>query len=560
MSVRVVLVLFLMGAVAGAAQPPAGLKPDDPLIERRLKELLTNPATADADELLNLSALREFARYFSRVPNPTSGQRDTLNWLLKSKRLLPVLMMTIGEGDPPDNVLEVLRSLRADHRQQLDENPELAAAMCVVWDAPERYGPDPEVAKVDPTIVSSVFARLLKSLPRDDWGNAELLVYVADVELTDAELDWAAGRFGKEVNVSRVFASIPYAEGEWYDRRAFHERTQSDPDERAFVLPNIVKRGGPGADVAYATAQIARSAGIPAAIVRAAEAGDGAQPAWVAFVTSASPPAWDMYSARYTAHADWPGEVIDPQTYAPIDDSELALIAASARMPSSQRLASMALVKAADLAPAHQLMATFERAVESWPTNRRAWHTHAVMEAEGKLKLPDAQKSAELMEKHLLREFPEFLLALRLRTLQKSGTLDHAAGMTRLRRTFRDRQPLLAQIELAAGDRLREDKRRPESVAAYLQALQLSNESPATAFRALNRLDDLLRHMDDGVPRLQALYAEIFPKLTPPKQSRLGSSTPYYRIGARYAAVLDELKQPQPASAIRAKIGQVVLP
>ena len=38
-------------------------------------------------------------------------------------------MMSISTSDPPERVLEVLRALRADHRERIEEFPELAAAV-----------------------------------------------------------------------------------------------------------------------------------------------------------------------------------------------------------------------------------------------------------------------------------------------------------------------------------------------------------------------------------------------------------------------------------------------
>ena len=41
--------------------------------------------------------------------------------------LAAVIMMAVSSADPPERVLEVLRALRADHRERVEEFPELAA-------------------------------------------------------------------------------------------------------------------------------------------------------------------------------------------------------------------------------------------------------------------------------------------------------------------------------------------------------------------------------------------------------------------------------------------------
>src|SRR5205085_3129848 len=108
-----------------------------------------------------------FAKYFARVGQLTDGQRDTLAWLPTQPKLLTELMSVAGPADPPDRVLEVLRTLRADYHDRLEEFAGAAAAMCVVWDAPERFPPAPggeaENSPIDSAEISRLFGHFVRN-------------------------------------------------------------------------------------------------------------------------------------------------------------------------------------------------------------------------------------------------------------------------------------------------------------------------------------------------------------------------------------------------------------
>jgi hypothetical protein len=67
----------------------------------------------------------------------------------------------------------------------------------------------------------------------------------------------------------------------------------------------------------------------------------------------------------------------------------------------------------------------------------------------------------------------------------------------------------------------------------------------------------LLRKADE-LPRLGEIYHEVWTSLPRPSPARWGRTTPYYRIGEKYAAVLDELHS-NDAGMVRTKISNVVI-
>jgi hypothetical protein len=522
-------------------------------VEPRLREMLGDLDHVNRDELVHVAALREFGRYFARVDAVSDGQMDTLAWLATQPKLMETLMLETCSADPPDRVAEVLRSLREDHRAKMEEFAELTTAICVVWDAPERFGPD-EDAKIESEQVSRLFAHFAdaKSRVASDVKKTpvELLVYVVDLELTDQEVSWAAERFGRQPNVPALARSVPYHEGVGYDK------SKDVLDEHSYVLPNVLRGGGTCEDSARFAAQIGKSCGIPATVVKAADVTDGPATAWVGFVGSTHA-RWDFVSGKLSEHATFAGELIDPQSYSPISEGEAALSAAASPIALRDRLASLALSKSADLASAADSPALFERAIDWSPCNRSAWFALAQLASNRKLSDEQIRVVDRLMTKHLGRSDPQFAVLLRLRMLEGRGLIEFEDGIRHLRADYGDRPEALAAMLLALADRERSDGRAGPAVETLLELLRAQSRNGAIALAAMGRLEQLLRKSDE-LARLSEVYRDVFASLAKPPATRWGRTTPYYRIGEKYAIVLDELKGTD-AAIVRGKISSIVV-
>ena len=522
-------------------------------VEPRLKRLLENVKQSDLDQLIRLATLREFARYFARVENPDEGQIDTLAWLATQPRLVTQLMMSASVADPPDRVLEVLRSLRGDFRKDLDDNAELAAAMCVVWDAPERFGVE-EDPKIVPEQICRVFGYFLKQSSRVQGDvhktPVDALIHVVDLDLSEAEVQWALNRYGGRANVAAIMTDVPYREGVGY------EKTAGEPNENSYILPNILRNGGTSDVAAYYASEIAKLGGIPTVVCRAVGVTDGVPIVWVASLPSGAKPTWDLNSARYAEYAGWPGETTDPQTGQAIPDAELSLTGLLCATPARERLASIAIFKSLDLLDPKQSPALLERAIELSPGNARAWYAYAALAAAGKL-TDDQLKSFEKLTMSRLKEYPRFALLVRLRALQGRGTLEFTDGIERIMTDFAQQPDVVALALLARADHEREDKRDPEAIATLVDLLRKHGSSPPLAWMAVTRLEGLLRGTDD-TPKLLEVYENVFNAIPRPPQTLYGRSLPYYRIGEKYAALLDEMKQQQQAAAVRSKYQYIV--
>ena len=192
---------------------------------------------------------------------------ETIASLAGQPKLLTALMLSATDSDPPDRVVEVLRGLRQDHRAKLEEFADLASAVCLVWDEPERFGAEEDVP-VNLEEVSRVFdyfarnANHLKLDPRE--LPAELLVYVVDGDLSEREVAWAAGR---NATAGWTWRHRSRMCGTWRTRittAAARARTAG------LVLPNIVRaQAGIAATRRTTRRRLGKLGGVPSAVCRA---------------------------------------------------------------------------------------------------------------------------------------------------------------------------------------------------------------------------------------------------------------------------------------------------
>jgi hypothetical protein len=552
-------------------------------VERQLRAQFEKGKDLDAAEVLRLATWREFSRYFARVNGTTVGQQETLAWLAAQRELLPALMMGVSEADPPNRVLEVLRSLRADHRKKVEEFPELAAAVCVVWDAHERFGGnamgDDEV-RLDPGEPSRVFEHFardadrmaadVRKLPMD------LLVYVVDTHLGPMEIEWAS-RYGggARANVAGAFFAVPFREGVYYERNAPTPVVANAPNagpgeggveielnKKSYVLPNILRRGGSVHDAAYFATEIARANGIPAVVCISNL--DSPIAAWCGFLQvggGGSKATWDATSARHVQHVPWVGFAQDPQTYEFRSEAELTVLSGVLAAGTRQRQTSTALLKSADLMP--NVAARSEmirRAIGVMPANRRAWYALADVASKEKFDEVAMKEVEALMHEHLDRRWPEFATMLRLRAVAGRGTIEFDDGIDRAEEAVRDRPELVTLARLAQVERYVEDKKKKEAIELLIKLLQRKPAlSSPSALAVMLHLDDLL-HRENDLPRLNEIYRAVFNAIPRPTPSLHMRTTPYWRMGWKYADLLAEMKDEQGANVLRGKLNALVVP
>ncbi|MFM8830873.1 MAG: tetratricopeptide repeat protein [Spartobacteria bacterium] len=308
--------------------------------------------------------------------------------LLSDPVLSRMFFSTLSEKDAVPQVLDNLGAIRAAHPQKFREYVGLAIAIALVNDVPPPQGwPHHQVAAelVPASIlpverqfsrwVSANEARQLLLDPRK--LSPSQLKFVVDAFITDDELAWAR----KNVRLTRSTFEKAY-----FQINYSHERLQAqqyDWSMGPYTLAAIRKQGGICVDQAYYASMSGKALGLPT-LFFTGQGSDGGH-AWFGYMRSDDQ--WELDCGRYSQHNYATGEALDPQTWEPISDHELELLAARFRdkpeFAASMNTMAMAeiLEKSGDPARAGQ---AYEKAIQLCPRNADAWSaTSAFLQRQG---------------------------------------------------------------------------------------------------------------------------------------------------------------------------------
>ena len=569
-------VALVLNALVAAGGAPAATKPAalDPLVEaavaavdagslpafaesveKAAAEALSNLETGDVGRLTQLATLREFARWFGRVPSPPVEQRAALRWLVRQGRTAPELLLAATRHDPPDRALAILAALHKDSGDRLEQFPELTAAVCLVWDDPDRSGG--EGRPLDAARVVRVF-RYYADHPGSTRGAAtelpvDQLIFVVDNLLSDAEIDWVR-RQAATLNVGSAFFEVGYGPTRELTRAPLKPGGSAD---NAYTLANLRRFGGRLGDQAYYAAQVGKALGIPTATC-AGPAGEGQEAAaWVAFLQGRGRDArWDTTSGRYRLHLASPGEVSDPQTMESVPQGELALVAGVGRTSVAKRAGAAALAKLLDLAPAAQQLAVARRAAELSPSDRRTWRRIADWAQQHAPETDEHRAVVELISSQLAPRAEDVALDLRLRMIAELAAENRAAALADLRAAFAGRSDLTALIQLARARALLEKKDQDGALRVLGQLLGNVETIPVQAVEAVRLVDDILRERSE-LDRLAVVYQQVWSRLRQPPPSPVAHTTPYAAIGQEYAQLLEELGRKHELTSVRERLAEL---
>lgn len=520
--------------------------------ESKIVEHLDDLKTLDLNALNRLSAWRQFARFFARLDSPSDADKATLKWLAGEPGLLQTLMSAVSSSDPPDRMLALLTKLHEDQGENLAAFPDLTTAFCVVWDkSSSRHRHD----DVDLVHVVRLFryyvntrARLefdLKDLP---W---QLSVYVIDNRGSEDDIGWALAHYAGRRLIGAVYFDVPY------DESAFYGGADKQITSHPYTLPNLVHYGGVCVDQAYFASTVAKSIGVPACSVSGQGGDDGVPHAWVGYLhADRGRIAWNFQEGRYEDMMFWTGEVTEPQTRQRISEADVALLAELQGTTPAQRLASIALVRSADIAKQEQLPNLYTRAITLSPGNRAAWMGLADLGAQHKLSPAQEAAVGDVLARFALQKYPDFVYRVYRKLYSGREGMDQVTALGNLARLFPNRPDLLADIRIDQGDLLRKLKKEEEAFAAYGEVLTNDIKAGPIVLRAMDRVDEMLRGIGQ-TQRLAAIYKQVWARLTMPEASAYARSGPYFILGRRYAALLDELGDHMDAGSVRDRLNSL---
>jgi hypothetical protein len=511
----------------------------------------------DAPRLIDIASCRQFVHFFSTIPSPTDEQKQTLIWLAEQPHLMPVLMSAVSPKDSPRRVLQQVTLLRSTASDKLDQWPDLATALIVVWD--KALPPDSTGHKS--TFTADRAAKLFsyftdpQTSPRFDLRQLawQLQLYVVDLRVTEDEMHWATQRYRNNYSIASAYFDVTY------DDNAFLNGDPKKISTHAYTLQNLLQYGGVCVEQAYYASQVAKSLGIPACMCTNAGGGaGGVGHAWLGFVEAPNHYlAWNFDQGRYSEDLFWSANITDPQTREILTDADVGLLAGLQQTDGQTRLLSADLLELINLVPPEKRFDIALREIEVCPGNRPAWLSLAKMEAQGGLSAAQTQSLDSAVNQYLLRHYPDFALQIMARMFSNLSPREQVDSLNRIAPLFPSRPDLRARVRLAQADLLLNLHQDDIAFRALTDILANDINAGAIILQAMTRIDKLMR-AHDNLPGLARLYAQTWPRMPAPDRSSYVYSTPFYSVGKTYLALLQDLGDQNGAQNVRNRLMQII--
>jgi hypothetical protein len=547
--------------------------------------------TSDASLVREIDQARRMVKLLSALNEDKPARASLYRLLRKSPNLAGALVFTINDRDDQAGALRLLATLRGpgDEKadKQLEKYAQLAAAMCVVHDKPlSRMVNETKVSAPAPIDLWRYFidanekgatANKLDAMP------AELLVWVVDVTCPLDELKWAQQKYARDRNVGNRYSDVPY------DTDHFELGTPKKISSHPYTLENILKYGGICADQAYFSTMVGKAIGVPTAYV-VGEAADVGH-AWIGFLKGTGKNAeWNFDAGRWDAYQHARGEVWDPQTSQKMADGELALSSEAAEAEFNKRYEAIALTdlsirigswsqalsggKAAaskpapvDIAPpdarkartgaTSERVELLEAALHRVPALTEAWDQYAQLARHSSLTGEQRRKMISSLDELCGKRYADFASdVLTSIATGTSNTQDQNALWEQMAKMFRQRPDLAGAARVRQGQMWEKLNEPTKAMACYQEVIDRQLNAGPFALRALAAGERLLESKDKKQAVLQ-MYDKAFKRLQKPTgmSTQFMRSSNWFRVGSRYAALLDEAGQTSDAQKILGQLG-----
>jgi tetratricopeptide (TPR) repeat protein len=313
--------------------------------------------------------------------------------LLSRPDFLRAITTTLSEKDYAPLVLKNLRTLREAHPLAFRDYGHLAIALAVVNDSalPDFW---PHL-QVTPTLVPKEVPPIEKQFERwvlaNEARQLELdprklspgqLKFVVDGFVAESELAWARKNTRLvRSNFDRAFSQVRYRQDRVKSQAFFW-------NDSPYTLEAIRKQGGICVDQAYYAMIAGKAKGLPT-LFFTGQGKDGGH-AWFGFMKRDDQ--WELDVGRYSNQNFAVGQALDPQTWQPISDHELKLLAARFRdkpeFAASENDLAIAGIFEKSKDPTRAAEA-YASAVQTCPQNPAAWDLRAAFLQQSGAPLPE---------------------------------------------------------------------------------------------------------------------------------------------------------------------------
>lgn len=593
-----------------------GSKPTD-LVQRA--EVLLDLCIAYAQPQRDGPAIVQVASMYRLVKllaEPKSVPAPARAALLGNLGLMRTLTLAMQPEDQPEQVLAMLARLQAERPALVADNAKLSgaiAAICLVYDGPQGHPTlgttsvpivdrsdspsnsaggrrnaepimSPVAPKIDPIAVldhlASVRAKAVFAL---DQLPVELLVHVVNAKVTPEEQAWAAKTYPGNRSPGMLYDTINY------DTPAFKYNAPKKifKEPGGYTLANIKKVGGVCAEQALFASEVGKAIGVPSAFVYTR--GATVAHAYVGYLKrQGQSMVWDFSEGRDGDYEDLRGTVRCPQTGTTLDTGTLGLTAIWASDSAADRDLTSAMtilaLRAGELdgggieyppAPPESMRASVprsgHRAVtvkaqmdllraglgKSW-AYAPAWRIAMNAASAGVLDANERGVWMKAAMNQCARTAPDFAFAVAAAMLAPSLASEQSApgGWDALAQQFNRRPDLVAAARFRQADAWEKADQPAKAWSGYKDVIARFPNDGTVIVEALGKAEQLLEthNKQDAVLNL---YKDAFGRISKPKRLSTESmmQSNYFRVGSRYAQLLNEAGKKNDAEQVLRQIG-----
>ncbi len=528
--------------------------------------------------------------------------------LLDHPMLTRSLMLAMQPEDQPDRVLLALARIHAQ-RPGLFEDPAFAnviAAACLVYDQPPGHptlgrvavpivdrSDSPSTRRAEPIIMPAaptidpvavldhLHAHRQKSVFPLDALPVELLVHVVDARVTPAEQAWAAKAYAGNRSPGMLYDTITY------DTAAFKYNAPKKifKEPGGYTLANIKKVGGVCAEQALFSSEVGKAIGVPSAFV--STRGSTVGHAYVGYLKQQGKGlVWDFSQGRNGEYEDLRGEVRHPQTARVVDTGTLgltaiwaagspadrdltraltilavragALVGGGQEYPPAPPAPLRALVPATGFRPATvktQMDLLRAGLARNW-AYEPAWRVAMSAASAGVLDADERTLWMNAALSQCARSAPDFALGVASAMIAPSSASEQSPKWDALAQQFTRRPDLVAKIRFRQAEAWERADQPAKAWAGYKDVIVRYPNDGTVIVDALLKAEQLLEANNKTDGALD-LYKDAFRRISKPgrlsTQSMMQSN--YFRVGTRYAQLLNEAGKKNDAERVLTQIG-----
>lgn len=449
------------------------------------------------------------------------------------------------EFDKVDGCLKLFRELWKLDPAKLKAHPNLAVAVCVVWDEPQavydyrghqvrtrsKLPADPMKVtwKDNYEYLIGREADLKGAVQNLPW---EFLVYAVNNRTPVGERDWAVQNYlKKRAGIGAAYKDVEY-DTEMLRTEMANGLGKADCKltGRDYTLENLRKHGGVCAQQADFAARVSKSLGVPAEYV-SGEGNSGVRHAWVMWVEvrSVTKEKVDfalMSEGRYFGDQFYVGNVQDPRSGEKLTDRDMERrLTTLGVAPQDARHADLLMraypaYREKKSLTAKQRAAFAKRVLEVFPHSERAWKELAEVGKDGTTFEPYEATALANKAFSTFANFPDFswqlfdpLLTAQKDKAQRSSVYEKAV----LKYEALGRPDLACECRLKWAEYLVDAKDYKKAAEGLAQTISKFPSEGRYVPKVLDKLADVCGQYKDGTKKLAKFYLDFLP-LVPTKR------------------------------------------